>query len=240
MKDIKRLKNFILDIDIYIIIIFVISFFYVVLYHLFLIRIPGTFPYAYEFGKISEVISISLVAAVIFYFFNVHIPEYKRKATEWKFISYELSNITVLIIRLNDLIYKNATLEKGQYFDKVYSETLTKEQLEVCCKTIDPNNTVIMSVEYGDIHFKNWFQLFDYLHSEIKTIRKEISTNFLFYDEELTNILNSINREFDIYLNRFKGNKVNTYNGLQYFLDGLIILNNFRQKINNYKKKVNY
>jgi hypothetical protein len=233
----NNFKKIFLEIDIRLNLLFITSVIYVTLYHVWLFKIPGVFPYSYEVGKVLEIIFISVVPAYIFYVITVHLPEFHRKIKVWIFISSELAKISVLIIRINDVIYRNANISKK--FEKSYSDSLTDEQIKMCCQTIDPENSVSINVEYGEIEFENWFKLFDHFHNEIKFVKREI---FLldFNDNELIELISDLDRQTDIYFNRFKGNIVNVADGLVYFDDGIITLNMFRGKINDYKKNKSF
>ncbi len=214
---VKKLINLFLEVDLVLRIIFILSFCFIFTYHIFLVHKPPVFLYAYELGKIFVTLSTSLVGAFIFYFINVVIPEFKKKKRAWLFISYKLSKITVLIIRVNDLVYKNAGID----MDKQFSQSLTDIQMGLCCEKIDPQSSVIMAVEHGSLHFSNWFELFSFLHNEVKVIKNDIDIQNMYFDTDLSELLSNLDREMDIYLNRFKGKPVNTDGGLAYFNDGL-------------------
>ncbi len=190
---------------------------YVLSYNFWLINVSELFNYAYELGKLINGLSLSFISAFIFAFVNVHLTNYADNVKGARYINNKISKI----IRLNkELIIAIKNENSAEVKVKINNQTL-----EQYCSNINPNNEITIRYR-SEITFSNWFELFNYIHIEIKEIIQFLSAQPLYKDSELNEILYNLEDQIDNHVNTFKGYKVNVKNSnLDYFISGIIGFN---------------
>jgi hypothetical protein len=200
---------------------------FVLSYNFYLEQKPGFIPYAYQFGKLFYTLSLSYISAFIFFYINLHISSFNNKVKGHTFVH----NKARKVIRLNtELIH--ALINYGKMETKLSGEEkFSKALIQECCKIINPYKPIKVN-GIKSMYFPDWFMYFNYQHKEIKEVILAISQQTLLNDDELIEIMIKLENQFDTYLNRFKGEKVNfEEDNLDFFSDGIIGYSNIIQEL---------
>ena len=117
-------------------------------------------------------------------------------------------------------------------------KTLTPDLIKECCCKINPYEPLQVN-GVQTFTLSNWFEYFNYQHSEINEVIFSLSKQTLFNDDELMELIVKLENHFDTYLNRFKGQLANfEKDNLSYFDDGIIGFNNLTINLRDYLKKL--
>lgn len=209
---------------------------FVITYVFYLANEPEFLPYFYEIGKITYTLSLSYISAFIFFFINQHLSQFNSKVKGRTYTHNKIQKIIRLNTELQQALIRYGDIETNGNLGK---KTLTKDLVNKCCSKINPYQPVEVNGTQTFI-LSNWFEYFNYQHTEINEVISSLSKQSLFNDDELTEIIIKIEEHFDIYLNRFKGQQVSfEKTDLSYFDDGIIGFNNLTVKLKDYSNKLN-
>lgn len=108
--------------------LFFISIIGIFIYKIWLLQIPGSFPYAYELGDIFFVLATAYVASFVFYFLVTFWPQRKQKQNVYKYVNYKvelilnnfrdiLSLTSLTEVDISAFDYKISVKEYSKLFD---------------------------------------------------------------------------------------------------------------------------
>jgi hypothetical protein len=153
----------------FILIVFIISFVYVILYEFILIYIPGT-EASFKAGLIFSKISYSIIAASIFYLFAQYIPVYLPTKKKKIKIIYEVHFNTLML----DSLIKNLALNLDIQNEEDYKN---KDLFQSKLDQQHPDDAVDS--------YKNWYEYLFVFKNRLLDIIKSISPFHEFLNIEL-------------------------------------------------------
>lgn len=153
-----------------------------VLIHQFLLQFPAKRVWQYDLGMLIQALSLSYVAAFLFYFVHNHYPYLKTKEKFQRIIERELNDLWDIC---NALTYSmsnhSKTSVEGQELNKIISKQLRNLPVDLINNeksntqgiTLDMDNKPI---KIGTLHFDKWSEAIEYVHSNISnTLSKVIN-----------------------------------------------------------------
>lgn len=215
-----------------IIIISTLSFLFILTYKFILVNISEIFPGASILGEITFDISLAILSSFIFYFFVVHIKEYRDKKIVLRIVNNKILNL---------ITARNYIFNQLKEASKVSSETdeTTERYINSIFKAINPNDkSPLIFNEMLDQH--NWLQFINYYLSQSLNIITDIYQFMPYLESDLLNILYKIEEsKFISHLRTFNGYADYTYPDLTPFSKSFYDYSNLIAELNIYTNKTN-
>lgn len=177
--------------------IFVIAFLWVILFDFWLVNIPAKFSFLSVLGTLTRNLGFAYMTAFIFYFLNVHLPNYKTKVKTFRYINNKIINLQWLSIYLITTLEEAAGVPDSDY--KVPSRARIDN---LCLKVLSHDGGVFGKFS---VPFKNWYELFNLIDIETNRIVKDLLVIKDSLDSEMIRLLTEIDDHAENGLNFSKG-----------------------------------
>lgn len=150
-----------------------------------LINIPELFKGAFELGQIIYKLSMSYTSAFIFYFLVVHVKQQKDKENLYSYVAQKVYMVIGCAWGIISEISKASNLTLKEKYP-------SKEELDIICKSINPNGNAPLLLGPIGNNYANWIQYFDYSKNRSNNATEKVFKKMPFLETELVHILAKI------------------------------------------------
>ncbi|OLO25282.1 hypothetical protein BTA37_29420 [Priestia megaterium] len=170
---------------------------WVLLMDFWLVNITAKYQFLAVVGSLCRNLSFAYITAFIFYFFNVHLQNYKLKVRTFRYINNKCVNLEELSIALIMSLEESAKEEHSGYQKKA------KQDIKKLCLKVHP----LQPLKYGEfeIPFENYYVLFNYIDLETKRLFKDLLSVKDSLDSEMMMLLTFIENCTSQHLNYSSG-----------------------------------
>ena len=152
--------------------IFIMSLAYILLYNFLFVKVNSFFNGAHIFGDIFLKISFSLLATIIFYMINIHIPATNSKIKIFLF----LSNKIHFLCNVQTSLIRSVEVNSERNFDKDLKhnehQIFIIDNIDDFCSKLNPNK---LTFKWSTKRiFNNWQELIAHHHYESNKVIFEI------------------------------------------------------------------